>query len=80
MVSRRPVPRRTWICGVLLGLSGLCFVAAFWLSVASKNNALAFAGCGLLLALWAPVVTSPSGVSPRDVVALVTSIRKGRRP
>jgi hypothetical protein len=68
------------ICLVILRLSLLCFIAAFILALAGKVSALAFTGSGLVLALWASVVASPSGVAARDIVDLIRQAKFRRRP
>jgi len=63
----------------LVALAAFCFVASVLLSYAGKRDAFIFAGCGLILALWAPVVTSRSGVSAKDVISLCRCLQLRRR-
>ena len=79
-MSYRIERRSVFICAFILVLSFFCFVAAFILALAGKLSAVMFSASGLILALWASAVASPTGVVAKDVIDLVRSRQRGGSP
>ena len=73
-MSERRSSRPRWFCGAYLSLSFGCFAASFVLSLAERDNALAFGFFGLILALWGSLLAGPHGVRAKDVNELLKSI------
>lgn len=78
-MDHRSSEQRMWLSVALLFLSLLCFTASFLLAIGGKDNALPFSIFGFILALWATAVTSRTGVSAKDVIALCQLLRSRGR-